>query len=264
MKRLIIVGSPRVNGRSARLAESLFEANIEECPEDELFLVPVSEVEIGPCVACDGCREKSGIILKDADGKEITVQRHRCVFDDDMQTVYDLIDEVDEVIVVSPVFFSGSPSLLKSLLDRLQPYFWARASAGEKRPAVLHVVGEGGDPHGYEALVSEVKSAFAVAGFRLERVYDWVGKIDESGEIIAEAEELDLTSKTVKPDEGAVQRSNASRQRPKLDLSGSGAKARDNKVANRSEKPRNGQSGKGRSKRPSQNKGSNSKGGKRG
>ena len=192
MKRLIIVGSPRTSGRSAHLAEMLFEANIDERPGDELFLVPVSEVEIGPCIGCDGCREKSNVILKGDDGKEFAVQRHRCVFDDDMQALYDLIDDADQVTVVSPVYFSGAPAPLKCLLDRLQPYFWAsnrgKAAAG-KRPAELHVIGEGSDPHGYDALVSEVRSAFAVAGFRFERVCDWVGKIDEEGEITAEAEE---------------------------------------------------------------------------
>ena len=34
MKRLIIVGSPRANGRSAHLAEMLFETNIAEHPEE--------------------------------------------------------------------------------------------------------------------------------------------------------------------------------------------------------------------------------------
>ena len=53
---------------------------------------------------------------------------------------------------------------------------------------MLHVVGEGGDPHGFSALVSIVRSALAAAGFRLETVFDWVGKIDENGEITAEAE----------------------------------------------------------------------------
>lgn len=53
---------------------------------------------------------------------------------------------------------------------------------------MLHVVGEGGDPHGFSALVSIVRSALAAAGFCLETVFDWVGKIDENGEITAEAE----------------------------------------------------------------------------
>lgn len=206
MKRLIVVGSPRVSGRSAHLAEMLFEANIDEHPEDELFLVPLSEVEVGPCIACDGCREKSSVTYRDDDGKEVSVQRNRCVFDDDMQTLYDLFDDVDEVTVVSPVYFSGAPAQMKCLLDRLQPYYWANARAGEKRPATLHVVGEGGDPHGYDALVSEVRSALATAGFRLERILDWVGKIDEQGEIVAEAREVAFGD-------------NAKKARPKLDLS---------------------------------------------
>ena len=209
MKRLIIVGSPRTSGRSAHLAEMLFEANIDEHPEDELFLVPVSEVEIGPCIGCDGCREKSNVILKGDDGKEVTVQRHRCVFDDDMQALYDLIDDADQITMVSPIYFSGAPAPMKCLLDRLQPYFWASnrgKASGKKRPAELHVVGEGGDPHGYEALVSEVRAALAVAGFRLERILDWVGKIDGEGEITAEAREVTFDKEGKK-------------QRPKLDLS---------------------------------------------
>lgn len=217
MKRLIIVGSPRTGGRSAHLAEMLFEANIDERPEDELFLVPVSEVEIGPCVGCEGCREKTNVILKGDDGKETTVQRHRCVFDDDMQSLYDLIDDADQLTVVSPVYFSGAPAPLKCLLDRLQPYFWASnrgKPSAEKHPAELHVIGEGSDPHGYDALVSEVKSALAVAGFRLERILDWVGKIDASGEITAEARETTF-------DEAGK------KQRPKLDIS-SGKKGQRN------------------------------------
>ena len=214
MKRLIIVGSPRTEGRSSHLAEMLFEANIDERPEDELFLVPVSEVEIGPCIGCDGCREKSNVIVKGEDGGEITVQRHRCVFDDDMQMLYDLIDDADEVTVVAPVYFSGSPAPLKCLLDRLQPYYWASGRGkkqAKKRPATLHVVGEGGDSHGYDALVSEVRSAIACAGFRLERAYDWIGKIDERGDIVADAREItfDMDGK---------------KRRPKLDLSSSHGK----------------------------------------
>ena len=55
MKRVIVAGSPRSNGRSAALAETLFEACIDECPEDELFLVPVSELDIAPCIGCGAC-----------------------------------------------------------------------------------------------------------------------------------------------------------------------------------------------------------------
>ena len=83
------------------------------------------------------------------------------------------------------------------MLDRFQPYFWTRTRA-RKRPCTLHVVGEGGDPHGFDPLVGCVRSAAAVAGFRLERVLDWVGKIDESGEIVDEADEYPVEGPVVR------------------------------------------------------------------
>ena len=187
MNRLIIVGSPRTNGRSAHLANMLFETCIEECPDDELALAPVSTLNVAGCTGCDACR---GNIAKLVEFGEEAIDDDfaPCVIDDDMQEISELIDAADEITVVSPVYFAGPPSQLKALLDRLQPYYWTNARAEEKRPAVLHVVGEGGDPHGFSALVSIVRSALAVAGFRLETVFDWVGRIDNNGEITAEAE----------------------------------------------------------------------------
>lgn len=174
MKRLIIVGSPRSNGRSAHLAEMLFEACIDECPDDEVSLAPVSELAISACVGCDGCKNSEG---------------HMCVFQDDMDEIREILDESDELIVVSPVYFSGAPAPMKALLDRLQPYFWTWEAGGSRRPMTLHIIGEGAGPNGYDALIDEVRAAGAVAGFRLDRIVDWVGKIDADGQITAEGEE---------------------------------------------------------------------------
>ena len=187
MNRLIIVGSPRTGGRSAHLANMLFETCIEECPDDELALAPVSTLSVAGCIGCDACRDNIAKLVELGE-EALEDDFTPCVIDDDMQEIYELIDSADEITVVSPVYFAGPPSQLKALLDRLQPYYWTNARVEEKRPAVLHVVGEGGDPHGFSALVSIVRSALAVAGFRLETVFDWVGRIDNDGEITAEAE----------------------------------------------------------------------------
>lgn len=194
MNRLIIVGSPRIDGRSAHLADLLFESCIDECPDDELALAPVSTLAIEPCQGCDACkalaaRAAGGEAAEDGQADEAP---RRCVIDDDMAEVYELIDAADELVVVSPVYFAGAPAQLKALLDRLQPYFWTDERHREKRPATLHVVGEGGDPHGFEPLVGVVRSSLSCAGFALERVLDWVGRIDEEGEITAEAVEHPL------------------------------------------------------------------------
>lgn len=67
MKRLIIVGSPRVEGRSGALADLLFESCIEECPEDEVFLAPVSTLEVAGCNACDWCKRGSAVLPNGGD-----------------------------------------------------------------------------------------------------------------------------------------------------------------------------------------------------
>lgn len=196
MNRLIIVGSPRTNGRSAALAELLFETCIEEYPDDEVALAPVSTLDINPCQGCDACKalamRSSAGVAGEAEGEADDGAFRRCVIDDDMADIYELIDTADELVVVSPVYFAGAPAQLKALLDRLQPYFWTDARLQAKRPATLHVVGEGGDPHGFEPLVGVVRSSLSCAGFTLERVLDWVGKIDEEGDITAEAVEHPL------------------------------------------------------------------------
>lgn len=243
MKRLIIVGSPRVEGRSGALADLLFESCIEECPEDEVFLAPVSTLEVAGCNACDWCKCGSAVLPNggDADvaatcgsasrgeagglrtevrgasvfptgctttgaltdspnslsGGDPNDANRRCVIRDDMDDIYPLLEDADELIVVAPVYFAGPSSQLKAVLDRFQPYFWTRQRA-RRRPCTLHVVGEGGDPHGFDPLVGTVRSAAAVAGFRLERVLDWVGKIDESGEIVAEADEYPISGPVVR------------------------------------------------------------------
>ena len=56
MNRVIVVGSPRVEGRSAQLAEELFNACIDECPEDGVSIVSVASTQVGPCTGCDACR----------------------------------------------------------------------------------------------------------------------------------------------------------------------------------------------------------------
>lgn len=206
MKRLIIVGSPRVEGRSGALADLLFESCIEECPEDEVYLAPVSTLDVAGCNACDFCKRKAQGAMTEqeaADDEAFEEQRaedeapRRCAIRDDMDDVYPLLEDADELIVVAPVYFAGPSSQLKCMLDRFQPYFWTRTRA-RKRPCTLHVVGEGGDPHGFDPLVGCVRSAAAVAGFRLERVLDWVGKIDESGEIMDEADEYPVEGPVVR------------------------------------------------------------------
>ena len=177
MNRVIVVGSPRTNGRSAALAEELFEACIEECPDDQISLIPLSSLTVLPCEGCNFCMKSEG---------------HACHLEDDMMDIREVLDDADELTIVSPVYFASAPATLKAFLDRLQPYFWTDARHGELRPATLHVIGEGHDPFGFEPLVVTVKSAAFTAGFKLERVLNWVKKISAKGEILDDAQVIEV------------------------------------------------------------------------
>ena len=202
MHRVILHGSCRADGRSAALADELFNACIEECPDDGVSIVSVSSTEVGPCIGCDKCRaaadepihlfEEGDPLLPQETVAESGALFHHCVIDDDMNEVRKHLDAADELIVVCPVYFASVPAQMKALLDRLQPYYFTDLRTRPKRPAVIHVVGAGGDPHGFEPLIGTVRSALSVAGFAVELVLDWVGKIRADGEITADAEEYPL------------------------------------------------------------------------
>ena len=222
MKRCIIGGSPRINGRSAQLADALFEACMEDCPEDEVSILSVASLDIKPCIACDVCKHKEseGITLPEEGDPlypcevvtESTAGYHRCCFDDDMAIVRKHIDAADELIVVSPVFFSSVPAQLKALLDRLQPYFWSNLRKKSARPLVVHVVGEGGDPFGFDPLLGALQSAFYVAGFKMDQVLDWVGCIDKEGEILEDARPYTFSACKSKGHQGRTRKLQFDRQ----------------------------------------------------
>lgn len=211
MHRVILIGSPRVEGRCAHLAQELFDACVEECPEDGLSVISVASVEVAPCTGCEACAVAQEVPVRaDDEGEDFDellapvasiaasdAARHRCVIGDDMVAVREHLDAADELVVVTPVYFASVPAQLKALLDRLQPYFHSDARTFPKRPATVHVVGEGGDPHGYEPLLGTLRSALSCAGFHMERCLDWVGRITAEGEITADAEETVFAEEAV-------------------------------------------------------------------
>lgn len=187
-KWVLIQGSPRVNGKSARICRmiSMHLANV--APEVELYTFDVAQRDVMGCNGCEYCRSND-----------------TCIIDDDMNCLIEELDRADRVILVTPIYFASLPSQTKAVIDRLQPYFWdyvarrknsGKEFAGEdedaqsletdgvvpsahvssKRPLTLYVVGDGGDPHGYEPLYISVKSSFALAGFSIDHCVEIIGK----------------------------------------------------------------------------------------
>lgn len=104
MKTLIFSGSPRKNGETAFMIEELKKAMGGEFKE-----VNAHRADIRPCIDCRWCFEHEG-----------------CAIKDEMQEVYDYIQECDHIVIASPVYFEEITGTLLAMFSRLQTYFSAR------------------------------------------------------------------------------------------------------------------------------------------
>ena len=135
MKTLIFNGSPRKNGDTASLLKVLTE-NLE----GEVKIVSAYSCGISPCIDCRYCWKHNGCAIKDG-----------------MQEVYAYIQECDNVVIASPIYFSELTGMLLALGSRLQTYVSARYMRKEipvpkeKKGAVILVGGgSGGIERAYE------------------------------------------------------------------------------------------------------------------
>lgn len=161
---LVLVGSPREEGRSAQLAQMIrAELHVRGY---KCCLYPLSKYPVAACNGCESCMATGECVIA-GDGFGV-LSRH--------------MDSCVAAVVVAPVYFSGPSAWLKAALDRCQVYWARRYRLGrpcpEQRPAHLLVVGEGGDPFGYGPLATTCKSALNSTGLRItdERIHDFVGE----------------------------------------------------------------------------------------
>lgn len=168
----VLVGSPRKNGACARFAAELEDAlHGADTVAELLFLC---DYEVLGCVGCGAC-ERTGTCVLDAREGGGDRPGFACLLK--------RLQAADALALVAPVYFSGPPSQLKAVLDRMQPLWCQRYLLGQRpvrplecrRPLDLFVVGAGGDPFGYDALVSCACSSLRMADFELRVAHDLVG-----------------------------------------------------------------------------------------
>lgn len=104
MKTLIFSGSPRKNGETAFMIETL-KAELE----GEIKEVNAYRANIRPCADCRWCFDHEG-----------------CAIKDEMQEVFEYIRECDHIVIASPVYFEEITGMLLAMFSRLQTYFSAR------------------------------------------------------------------------------------------------------------------------------------------
>ncbi len=108
MKTLLVNGSPRPHGNTAELL-----ARLAEGLPGETVLLQAYDPQFSPCIDCRWCWQHEG-----------------CALQDGYQAIYRLLDEVDGVVLGSPLYFSEITGGLLNFGSRLQTYYTAIAKRG--------------------------------------------------------------------------------------------------------------------------------------
>ena len=130
----ILMGSPRQAGNTALLAKAFQEGASQA--GHAVRLVDLGALTIAPCLACDVCLENGG----------------RCVIDDDMQPVHDLVVASDVLVFATPLYYSTYSGQMKCCLDRLRQR--EKNSVYQVRQAALLVVSAASDPAAIEPIAA--------------------------------------------------------------------------------------------------------------
>ena len=102
MKTLVIIGAARKNGHTRQMVD-LFLEHLD----GEKEIIDAYRTEVKPCVDCRFCWKKK-----------------ECAIKDGMQKIYQKLEEADNIILASPMYFHSITGRMKSLIDRFQVY-WA-------------------------------------------------------------------------------------------------------------------------------------------
>ena len=123
-KILVIGGSPRNNGNTAKLCQAFIEGAKQA--GHEVAYYPLSDYKVNGCLGCNGC-----------------MRTGRCVQKDDMTNeIYDKLLACDTVVLSSPVYCYMCTALLKAFIERTYPM--SMSSSRRKDAIMLSTAGAGG------------------------------------------------------------------------------------------------------------------------
>ena len=128
---LLINGSPRANGCTARALEEMIRVFHEEGIETEL--VHAGNKDVRGCIACNICRK-----------------RGKCVFDDLVNEIAPKFEEADGLVIGSPVYYASPNGTILSLMDRLM--YSTSFSKHMKVGAAVVSARRGGNTASFDAL----------------------------------------------------------------------------------------------------------------
>ncbi len=170
LKVLGIAGSPRRGGNTDLLLAEVMKGAASRGAKVKTIIL--NDLKIAPCQHCDACL-KTG----------------RCKIQDDMQMVYNELEQADRIVLASPIQFMGVSAQAKAMIDRCQA-LWARKYVlkipplGDRRERKGLFISVGGRKAAnlFEPTLATVKSLFTVLDITYAGELLFPG-VDEKGAI---------------------------------------------------------------------------------
>ncbi|MCR5515777.1 MAG: flavodoxin family protein [Lachnospira sp.] len=120
MKILVLNGSPRLNGNTARMVKTFHQAAEKHGHQVKIF--NVCKMNIKGCLACEYCHGKG---------------HGKCVQKDDMQEIYAELNDTEMLILAAPIYYHGISGQLKCVIDRFYSALYPTAPATLKKVAMF-------------------------------------------------------------------------------------------------------------------------------
>ena len=98
---LVINGSPNKDSKTLELTKAILEDN-----KEQVKFINTYNINVESCDDCKYCSSKVGCIKKD-----------------DMNQIYDLLEETNTLIISSPVYFGALSDKTLAVINRFQRYF---------------------------------------------------------------------------------------------------------------------------------------------
>lgn len=90
---------------------------LQKIKESEDILYSLQDLDIKFCLGCNACQKNTN---------------NSCILNDDMQKIYNTISKCEKIIIMSPIYMNQITGILKSVIDRFNPYAASEGLKGKK------------------------------------------------------------------------------------------------------------------------------------
>ena len=169
MKIVVLNGSPRKGGNTEQMAEHFAEAARKK---HDVQILNVGRMNIHGCLGCGSCYKHQGA----------------CVQKDDMQQVFDALQDADMVVFASPIYWFDLTAQLKAAIDRL----YAGGSTGFHFHQTALLLDAGAD-HVFTAAIAQYQAMTSYLRWE-DRGIITVPNMEEKGSIAASPKLADVAA----------------------------------------------------------------------